>query len=80
MRKHVIVSQIWSNFQRTVFSITKKKQLTKFTDGSSWRGNSKAQWKRGSKLLVTFTNSNLTESEPKFLAKNKERNYYGSKI
>jgi len=24
MRKHVIVSQIWSNFQRTVFSITKK--------------------------------------------------------
>ena len=51
-----------------------------FTDGSSWRGNSKAQWKRGSKLLVTFTNSNLTETEPKFLAKNKERNYCGSEI
>ena len=27
MRKHVIVSQIWSNFQRTVFSITKKSNL-----------------------------------------------------
>ena len=24
MRKHVIVSQIWSNFRRIVFSITKK--------------------------------------------------------
>ena len=27
MHKHVIVSQIWSNFQRTVFSITKKSNL-----------------------------------------------------
>jgi len=43
-----------------------------FTDGSSGRGNSKAQWKRGSKLLVTFTNNNLTESEPKFLAKTRK--------
>jgi hypothetical protein len=66
------------------FSITTKKHLTVFTDGSSWRENCKAQWKRGSKLLVAFTGSNFTESEPKFLARNEETDYwllsFGSEI